>query len=97
MRYMLLTFVKKPNGQIDEQCAVTVRLKRSDESMCNIILDYHDRKVVKCVVDGRALDTTWELINDYYKKVYPQLIEQLEASNPNTSTVAESTEQQNGA
>lgn len=103
MRYLLLTFIKKPNGQIDEQCGVTTRLKKSDQSMCNIILDYYERRVEKCVVDGRVLDTNWNLINDYYKKVYPSLIEQLEASNPKSEESAqpepesESTEQQNGA
>jgi hypothetical protein len=101
MRYLLLTFIKKPNGQIDEQCGVSTKIRNSDRSTCNIILDYHDRKIEKCVVDGRVLDTTWDLINDYYKKVYPALIEQLESSSPNqvapSQSVTESPEQQNGA
>ena len=82
MRYLLLTFVKKPNGQIDEQCEIANKLKKTDQATCNIILDYAERKIVKCVVEGKVLDTTWELINDYYSKVYPTLIEELQKSSP---------------
>lgn len=82
MRYLLLTFVKKPGGAIDEQCEIANKLKKTDQATCNIILDYAERKIVKCVVEGKVLDTTWELINDYYRKVYPSLIEELQKSSP---------------
>lgn len=93
MKYMLITFVKKPNGQIDEQVSVSTKLRKSDQSMCNIILNFADRKIEKCVVEGRVLDTNWDLINKYYRGVYPTLLDELEKSNP----AAQTTEQENGA
>lgn len=81
MRYFLITFYKKPNNQIDEQVGFSKRLKSSDQSMCNIILDYKERKVVKCVVEGKILPTSFDSMNLYYKQIYPQLIDQLEMLN----------------
>lgn len=77
MRYLLLTFLRKPNGQIDELVQVGKKLKNSDMSTCNVILDYAENKVVKCVIEGKKLDTDWDRMNSYYKKIYPSLIEQL--------------------
>lgn len=98
MRYLLITFVRKPNGQIDEAVTVSTKVRKSDSSMCNIILDYHEHKVEKCVVEGRVLDTDWERITAYYRSVYPTLIGELERSSPLYKPPAEeSIEQQNGA
>lgn len=77
MRYLLLTFLRKPNGQIDELVHVSKKLKNSDLSTCNVILDYADSTIVKCVIEGKKLDTDWDRMNNYYKKIYPSLIEQL--------------------
>jgi hypothetical protein len=81
MRYLLITYVRKPNGQIDEQVTVSKRAKTSDIQTCNVILDYAKRKINKCVIEGKTVDTDWEKMNEYYRKVYPSLITQLENSN----------------
>ena len=78
MRYLILTYYKKPNGQIDEQVHVVKKLKTADKQMCNVIIDYATKKVEKCVIEGKAMDTSFEKMNDYYKRVYPALITQLE-------------------
>jgi hypothetical protein len=41
-------------------------------------LDYAERKVVKCLIEGKIVPTEFERMHEYYKKIYPQLIEQLE-------------------
>ena len=81
MRYLLITYIRKPNGQIDEQVTVSKRTKTSDIQTCNVILDYAKRKINKCVIEGKTVDTDWEKMNEYYRKVYPSLITQLENSN----------------
>lgn len=81
MRYLLITYVRKPNGQIDEQVTVSKRTKISDIQTCNVILDFAKRKLDKCVIEGKVVDTDWDKMYDYYKKVYPSLIAQLEKSN----------------
>jgi hypothetical protein len=44
----------------------------------NVILDYAEKKVLKCVIEGKVVDTDWDRMNNYYKKIYPALIGQLE-------------------
>lgn len=81
MRYLLITFFRRPGGQIDEQVTVSKKVKPSDLQTCNVILDYSSKKVEKCVIEGKTTDTDWEKMNEYYKKIYPVLIEQLEKNN----------------
>ena len=78
MRYLLITFFRKPGGQIDEQVAVSKRIKPADLQTCNVILDYKARKVEKCIVEGRTVDTDFDRTSEYYKKIYPVLVDQLE-------------------
>jgi hypothetical protein len=80
-RYLLISFYKKPNNQIDEQVGFSKRLRKPDESTCNVILDYKDKKVIKCVIEGSVIPTSFERLSDYYKQIYPQLIQQLELAN----------------
>lgn len=82
MRYLMITFYRKPGGQIDEQVTVSKRIKPADIPTCNIILDYGLKKIEKCVVEGKKLDRTFDQLNDYYKKIYPYMIEQLEKEAP---------------
>jgi hypothetical protein len=78
MRYLLITFMRKPGGQIDEQVSVSKRVKPADLQSCNVILDYANKKIEKCVIEGKVLNQDWDRMNEYYKKIYPSLIEQLE-------------------
>lgn len=78
MRYLLITYVRKADGKIDEQVTVSKKTKDIDLQMCNIILDYKDKKVVKSVIDGQVLPTEWEKVDAYYRQLYPAIIERLE-------------------
>lgn len=78
MRYLLIQFARKPGGQIDESVTTSKKLKATDRQMCNVILDYATKKVEKCVIEGKIVDMDWDKANQYYKKVYPALIAQLE-------------------
>ena len=78
MRYLLITFVRKPGGQIDEMVTVSKKVKPADLQTCNVIIDYADKKIEKCVIEGKTVDTDFERMDTYYKQVYPNLIGQLE-------------------
>jgi hypothetical protein len=78
LRYLLITFLRKPGGQIDEQVAVAKKVKPADLQTCNVIIDYADKKVSKCVIEGKVVDTSFEKMHEYYIQVYPNLISQLE-------------------
>jgi hypothetical protein len=41
-------------------------------------MDYAQKKVDKCVVEGKKVDTDWDRMSTYYKGIYPSLISQLE-------------------
>jgi len=53
-------------------------VKQADLQTCNVIVDYAEKKVIKCVVEGKVVDTDFERMDAYYKQVYPNLIGQLE-------------------
>ena len=82
MRYFLVTFYRKPGGQIDEQVQVSKRVRNSDLSTCNIIMDFAEAKIMKCVVEGKKLEKPFAELRDYYFKVYPNIITQLEKEAP---------------
>ena len=79
MRYLLVTLLKNSNNQIDEQVGFSRRIRSHDLQTCNVILDYKERKVLKCVIDGRRLDTDFQRLHEYYSRVYPVLTHQLMA------------------
>lgn len=81
MRYLLITFYRKPNGQIDEQAGFAKKIRPIDTQTCNVIIDYKDKKVIKCVIDGKVTPTDFTKMHEYYKQIYPSLIEQLEKVN----------------
>ena len=70
--------MRKPGGQIDEQVAVSKKIKQADLQTCNVIIDYALKKVTKCVIEGKLVDTDFDRMDTYYKKIYPNLIGQLE-------------------
>lgn len=78
MRYLLISFFRRKGGQIDEMVKVSKRIQESDVNTSNVIIDYADKKVEKCVIEGKKVDTDFNRMHEYYKKVYPNLVNQLE-------------------
>ena len=85
MRYLLISYLRKMTGQIDEMVNVSKRLRTSDMNNANVILDFAEQKIVKCVIEGNNHVTTFEQMRNYYFKIYPQLVEQLEHEAPITA------------
>ena len=52
MRYLLLTYVTRPNGKIDEVMVVARNIRPNDIQTCNVILDFRKLEVVKCTMNG---------------------------------------------
>jgi hypothetical protein len=78
MRYLLVSFLRRKAGQIDEMVSVTKRVRTSDMEGNNVILDFAEKKVVKCLIEGKEHDTSFDKMRDYYNRVYPNLVGQLE-------------------
>ena len=77
MRYLLLTYVTKPNGKIDEQMEVSRRVKTSDLQTANVILDFKKLEVVKASMGGTVVPRDWDRIVSYYHQHYATTIERL--------------------
>ena len=78
MRYLIISFLRRRGGQIDEMVATSKRVRTSDMADANVILDFADKKVVKCLIEGKPHPTEFDKMRDYYDRVYPNLIQQLE-------------------
>jgi hypothetical protein len=50
-------------------------------------MDFAKKKVEKCVVEGKTVDTDWYKLNEYYKRIYPALIDQLEKNNTESEMI----------
>jgi len=77
MRYLLLTYYKKPDGKIDEVMAVAKNLKRRDHQTCNVILDFKTLSVLKCSMAGTVVPNDFDRITAYYHQHYAATIERL--------------------
>lgn len=78
MRYFVVTYIQKPDGQYDEQVSVLEKnLTNKINVTANVILDFKERKVVKARLN-ESIDRDWDLLRNYFHQVYPQVIEQLE-------------------
>ena len=88
--FLLITYKRQAGGTINEEVSVSRRIRPNDIQMCNVIMDYKHRKVEKCFIEGKVLDTDFERLHEYYKKIYPNYISQLEVyanqSDPNVKT-----------
>jgi hypothetical protein len=78
MRYLIISFLRRRGGQIDEMVSTAKRVRTSDMDSANVILDFADKKVVKCLIEGKPHPTDFDKMRDYYDRVYPNLIQQLE-------------------
>jgi hypothetical protein len=81
MRYLLITYYKRPDGKVDEAMTVSKRLKDNDIRTANIILDFKLRSLDKCLVDGKRIETNWDAVYMYYKDIYPATIDRLSNEN----------------
>ena len=77
MRYLLLTYITKPSGKIDEMMAIATKIKRKDWQTTNVILDFKEQRVLLCSVAGITAKKDWDTIVSYYYQHYSATIERL--------------------
>ena len=92
MRYLLLTYYRKPNGQIDEVMAVAKNIKNRDLQTANVILDFKEQKVIRCTMDGVVVPKEWDKIVSYYYQYYQATFERLFEENGHELPKAETAE-----
>ena len=77
MRYLILTYYQKANGQIDEVMAVAKSLKARDHQTANVILDFRTLSVLKCSMSGVTVPRDFDRIVEYYHQHYESTISRL--------------------
>lgn len=77
MRYLILTYIKKPNGQIDEVMELSKRLRNKDLACASVILDFKTLKVEKASMGGVTVPRDFNRIVEYYHQHYAKTIERL--------------------
>ena len=92
MRYMIVTYVQRADRRKqmrqDEQVEVAKRLKPRDVATGSVILDFRTQQVLKSSVGDQVAPRDFQRIRDYYYQHYRDLIDDLEAANPQAVTDA---------
>jgi len=81
MRYLLLTYYRRPSGQVDEAMTLSRSIKQRDLQTANVILDFRDLTVIKCSMDGVTVPKDWDHVVSYYYQHYSATIERLFVEN----------------
>lgn len=81
MRYLIITYYRKANGQIDESTAVARNLKIRDHQTASVILDFKKLAVVKAQLNGESAPKDFTRIAEYYMQHYENIIRRLFAEN----------------
>ena len=77
MRYLVITYYRKANGQTDEAMAVTRNLKTRDLQMANVILDFKKLEVVKATMGGLNVPKNFDNLVQYYIQHYEAIVTRL--------------------
>jgi hypothetical protein len=81
VRYLLITYIKRANGKIDEVMAVAKNVKTRDLQTCNVILDFKRLEVVKATMDGTTIPKDFNRVVEYYYQYYQSTIDRLFGEN----------------
>ena len=81
MRYLLLQYVRRPSGQMDEVMTVARKLRLRDYQYSAVILDFKHCKVVQASLQGTTIPKDFDRIAQYYHQHYASTIERLFAEN----------------
>jgi hypothetical protein len=81
MRYLLITYVTRPKGNIDEVMSVSTRVKTRDLQTCSVILDFKRLEVIKASMNGVTIPKDFNRIVEYYYQYYQNTIDRLFAEN----------------
>ena len=81
VRYFVVTYYLKADGQYDEAVQVVSTLGKVISRTANVILDFKEREVIKARLE-QPIERDWNIIRDYYNKIYTQIIDSLEKSYP---------------
>lgn len=65
-RFMIVRYIKKPNGNWDEITEFSKKIKNSHIDTAKVILDLKDKK---CVINSINREATFDDMLEFYKKL----------------------------
>ena len=77
MRYLIITYYKKANGQTDEAMSVAKNLRARDIQTATVILDFKKLEVTKASMSGLDVVKNFDTIVAYYMQHYENIITRL--------------------
>ena len=81
MRYFCITFVKRPNGQIDESTQTLNKLRTRDLQEANVMLEFKEEKILLWRMTEGNIAVEWNTVVGYYSKHYGDTFAQLVRAN----------------
>mgnify|MGYP000011228384 CR=1 FL=1 len=76
-RYLIVRYTKKPDGKFDELVELTKKkIGAGKMTESAVVLDLHNKEILKMSLDGAPKDLTYQQVFDHYKKFYSDAIEQ---------------------
>lgn len=80
MRYLIITYILRPDGKSDESVKVEDKLTNHHKTYANIILDFKTKEVVKARMN-EPIPRDWNKIYYYFVNIYPDIFATLEKEN----------------
>lgn len=77
MRYLSITYIRRPNGKMDEHTEVRRGLRDRDLQTASVILDFRTAQVVKASFDGQSVPREFDRILSYYYQFHRDAIDEL--------------------
>ena len=77
MRYFIVQYVRRPNGQMDESITVSNRLTNRDLQTSAVIADFRDQKIIKASLQGNTVPKNFDRIVGFYHGHYKATIDRL--------------------
>lgn len=84
MRYFIVKYLRRAvrrhgqtEWQMDEEVAVSKKIKTRDLQSASVILDFQDLRVIQAHMEGQVIPKDWDKVVSYYYKHYAKLIEQM--------------------
>jgi len=81
MRYFLISYYKKPTGQMDEVVSVSKNLKTRDRQTAAVVLDFQTQCVLQCSMNGTTVPKEWDRIVSFYYQHYAATFDRLAKQN----------------
>lgn len=93
MRFLIISYFQKPNGQMDETLSVVKNLKLREVQTGSVILDFKKLQVVKATIGGENVPKDWDTIVAYYYEHYKATIERMFIENGYAAPIVEPVEE----